>query len=208
MVCLSITVNNSFTTNANDITTNANYGIVNIGTITFTGGTNTNIISGNDGRLEIEGIVTNDADVTQKEIEVTGSLTNDTNGIIKSTDITNCGNITNVGTITSINAIKNSNTGTITSNADNIKAGISNAGTYNITGGTVSYKITGTGGTININESEVTISTSVSGNRVNLATTMKMKEDSYLADSTLVIQNGAILITQNNQTSDISGMNV
>ena len=77
----------------------ASNGIVNVGTVTFTGGTNTNEISGDNGRLEIIGEVENDANVSQKEVEVTGALTNNGNKTIKFTDITNSGVIENRGII-------------------------------------------------------------------------------------------------------------
>ena len=316
---------------ATDISTTGD-GIVNAGTVTFNAGKNTNIISGDTGRLEIAGTVENDANVTQKEVEViSGKLTNDANrtitvttvtnkadiandgeisattvtndtnariintgtitatdltnnatatitnngkitgtdntitnsgemtnngeisakeitnnanatitnnaektitattvtnsgtitssgtidvttftnsgtvenaGEVTVTDLTNSGTITNEGTIESTNAIANS--GTITSNADNMIAEIVNTGTYNVKGGTVSYQVTGENGKININDSEVTISTSIAGNNVNLGTTLKLKEESYLVNtSTLTINNGATLDLQNNKTSDV-----
>ena len=242
----SITVNADkkfIVESATDVTTSGD-GIVNAGTVTFNAGKNTNVISGDNGRLEIEGTVENDANVTQKEVEViSGKLTNDAdrtinattvtnkseiansgeisattltndtdatitnnaNATISATDITNVGTITNEGTIESENAIANS--GTITSNADNMKAEIANNGTYNVKGGTISYKVIGDSankGTININDSEVTISTSVSNNNVNLSTTLKLEEESYLEDSSsLTIGTGATLDLQNDKTADV-----
>ena len=119
------------------------------------------------------------------------------------TDITNesGATITNTGTIESDNAI--SNAGSISSNADNMKAEINNSGEYNITGGSVSYKVTGNNGTVNIRNDEVTVKTTVEGNNVNLATTLKLEEENYLDGSTLTIENGATLDLQNDKVGTV-----
>ena len=158
--------------------------------------TSTTVI--NSGTIENEGTITT-KDLTNKEnaiIENEGTLTvNETltnsgtinnESEITATNIANVGTITNEGTITSENAIANS--GAITSNANNIKAGMNNTGEYNITGGTVGYEITGNSGIINIKDDEVIISTSVSNNNVNLTgTTLKLTDESYLADTTTLV---------------------
>ncbi|MBR3627306.1 MAG: hypothetical protein IKN42_00500, partial [Elusimicrobia bacterium] len=264
-------------TNASAI--NTINGIINAGTVTFTGGRNSDVITGDNGRLEIAGTVQNDSKVTQKEVEVTGNLINNAgktisattvtnkseaeianSGIINATTltnetgatignageikaatltnntgatitntgtitgtnntITNSGNVTNSGTInattlTNSGTISNSgiidsentitNSGTITSDARRVRTEVNNSGTYNITGGEVIYKITGTNGTININTNEVIISTSISNNNINLSKKLTLEDENYLENSTLTIQNGAILITDNGTTADVKG---
>ncbi|MGC8000352.1 hypothetical protein, partial [Salmonella enterica] len=84
-------------------------------------------ISGDNGRLEIAGVVENDANVTQKEVEVTGNLTN------------------NEGKTITADSVKN--TGTLTSKADDIVTATinNNGGTFNVNGGTISgYDVVGT----------------------------------------------------------------
>ena len=173
----------------------------------------------NNGRLEIAGTVTNSADVTQKEVDVTGTLTN--NETITSTTVVNSGTITNSGTVTATNITNNENAtitnkgtieseeaivnaGTITSNAEKIVTGEikNNGGTYIVTGGTVSYKITGENGKIDVKNDEVTIANDIENNTINLEKTLIVKEESYLKDSStlsiggtdsvLDIENGTI----------------
>ncbi|MBR3628769.1 MAG: autotransporter domain-containing protein, partial [Elusimicrobia bacterium] len=70
---IEVTEGSEFTTSANDITTTD--GIGNDGTLTFTGGTNTNEIimsEGAEGKVIVEDDLTNQANITQKEIEITG----------------------------------------------------------------------------------------------------------------------------------------
>ena len=67
---MTVTDGSGFKTSADDITTTD--GIENDGTLTFTGGTNTNEITGDEGKLIVEGDLTNQANITQKEIEITG----------------------------------------------------------------------------------------------------------------------------------------
>ena len=122
------------TSSASAITTTD--GITNSGTLKLFDGTNANVITGDTGKLEIAGNVTNSANVTQEEISVTGKLIN--NETITATTITNSGEIT--------------------SKAEKVLAEVSNSGIYNITGGTVTYNVTGDmTGNINIQEEEVTI---------------------------------------------------
>ena len=92
-----------FTANASDITTVK--GIVNVGTMTFTGGRNENEISGDNGRLEITGDVENEAGVTQKEVEIRGTLTNKEGKTITATVVTNKANaeIANRGAVNATN---------------------------------------------------------------------------------------------------------
>ncbi|MBR3654680.1 MAG: autotransporter domain-containing protein [Elusimicrobia bacterium] len=166
--------------------------IYNAGELTFGSGTTT-----------LEGGIDGEGNTT---VEEEATLENKEGSKINQTLITNKGIIENEGTIESVNAIENS--GLITSNADNIIAEMNNSGIYNVTGGTISYKVTGTNGIINVRDDEVTVSTTVTGNNVNLGTTLKLEKDTYLDGSTLTIEDGAILITQNEETTDMSGMGV
>ena len=187
--------------NASDINA-PSFGIVNAGTVTFTGGTNNNEISGSNGRLEITGEVTNDANITQKEVVIntTGDLTNNEGKIITARELTN--------------------SGILTSNADDIVISgtdkkITNSGTYNITGGTISgYNVTGTSidsSKVNI-LGDVTIASgkTITNNTVTLGNgtdeaTLKLGKDDNLTGSTLIITNGTILITDNGTAGDIAG---
>ena len=89
------------TSSANAIS--AANGIINKGTMTFTGGKNTNAIDSEFdgyGRIEIVGDVENAAEIYQKDIVVTsGKLTNDAEAEIIAVDITNNTKIENKGTI-------------------------------------------------------------------------------------------------------------
>ncbi|MBQ4178178.1 MAG: autotransporter-associated beta strand repeat-containing protein, partial [Elusimicrobia bacterium] len=70
---MTVTDGSGFKTSADDITTTD--GIENDGTLTFTGGTNNNEITMSDGaeaKLVVEDNLTNQANITQKEIEITG----------------------------------------------------------------------------------------------------------------------------------------
>ena len=70
---IAVTEGNGFKTRADDITTTE--GIENDGTLTFIGGTNNNEITmsdGAEGKLVVEDNLTNQANITQKEIEITG----------------------------------------------------------------------------------------------------------------------------------------
>ncbi|MBR3627723.1 MAG: hypothetical protein IKN42_02615, partial [Elusimicrobia bacterium] len=70
--------------------------------------------------------------------------------------------------------------------------------------GTVSYKVSGTNGIMNINTGEVTISTTVSGNNVKITQTLKLKKEKYLdSTSTLEIGEGATLDFQNGETGTV-----
>ncbi|MBR3628330.1 MAG: hypothetical protein IKN42_05755, partial [Elusimicrobia bacterium] len=151
--------------------------------------------------------ITNEAGKTITATTITNEGTVENAGAVTVTNLSNSGTITNEGTITSENAIANS--GTMTSNAEKIvitgtSKEITNTGTYNVTGGTISYKVSGANGTVNVRDSEVTLDNSIEGNTITLGTTLKVKDDSYLDSSaTLVIENGALLITDNGAASEI-----
>ena len=101
---IEITENNSFTTDADYITT-AN-GILNDGNLTFTGGTNTSTITATTGKGElfVTGNVTNTASITQSTISITGSLESNVNDIKATEQILNDGALifTGIGTNTNI----------------------------------------------------------------------------------------------------------
>ncbi|MBR3628725.1 MAG: hypothetical protein IKN42_07805, partial [Elusimicrobia bacterium] len=190
----------TITGTANTITNKTGAEITNSGTISATTLSN-----------EINATITNEAEKTITATTITNAGTVENAGAVTVTDLTNSGIITNEGTITSTNAITNS--GTMTSNADKIvitgtSKEIANTGTYNVTGGTISYKVSGTNtnkGTINIRQNEVTVSSSITNSNINLGTTLKVKDDALLEEtSTLTIENGALLITDNGVASDIA----
>lgn len=121
---VSINSGAALNTNASNLTV-ASKNVANNGTLNFTGGTNVNNITGT-GSTTIANEVENSANITQS------TLIN--NGIL-----------TNTGIITA--AITNS--GTMTSSADNIVGTVDNAGTYNVQGGTIANAISGEG-TLNL----------------------------------------------------------
>ncbi|MBR3627403.1 MAG: hypothetical protein IKN42_00995, partial [Elusimicrobia bacterium] len=232
----SITVNSgkSFEADVNDITTTDKIG--NEGTLTFNGtGTNANVISG-AGNLTIDGTVTNTSGkaISQSSITVNNgkSFEADVNDITTTDKIGNEGTLTFNGTGTNANVI--SGTGetvidgivtneanieqskvtinankSLETNADNMKAEVANKGEYNVTGGTISYKVTGDNGIMNINTGEVTISTSVSGNNVSITKTLKLEKEEYLdSTSTLEIGSGATLDIKNGETGTVSSVKI
>ncbi|MBR3654681.1 MAG: hypothetical protein IKN62_04515, partial [Elusimicrobia bacterium] len=181
---VTIAENAVLTSSASLITTTD--GIVNSGTLKLFDGTNSNEITGDTGKLEIAGNVINSADVTQKEVNVTGKLTN--NETITATTFTNSGEIT--------------------SKAEGILAEVSNSGIYNITGGSVTYNVTGNNtGNVNIREEEVTIKEGsyIEKNNINLGSILILEdEENNIKDSTLTIENGATLNSINNSTGAIT----
>lgn len=154
------------------------------------------------------------------------TLNNYEGGVIESTSIVNRGIINTTGTITA-SEIKNmsgasitnfdngtitadggiTNEGTLTSNADGIIATVFNTGTYNVTGGTVSYDVTGaTGGTVNIETDAVTVAadTYISQNEIYVSTGLKLLDETALKTSTLIIKDGAVISTQNDKIGTLN----
>ncbi len=96
--------------------------------------------------------------------------------------------------------------GTFTANANSIITDFTNDGTVNLTGGTIANNITGISeGIINVENDKLTINedVSISNNNINLATELKLLNEESLNTSTLTINNGAILNTQNDKTGTI-----
>lgn len=122
---LTNNTNATFNTNADLIA--ATNGISNAGNLNITGGTNTNVITGDAGTTNFSNTVTNNATITQGTVTNSGTLTN--NAVI-------------TAAVT--------NTGTLTSNGENIVGAIANTGTYVISGGNNANAIIGEGGKLSI----------------------------------------------------------
>ena len=161
---------------------------------------------------------------------VGATVYNDQNAVIESTKIINSGVFETTGTITANEIINESsatitnfdggtikgendgiaqitNKGTLTSNADGIIATVFNTGTYNVTGGTVSYNVTGaTGGTVNIENDDVTVAadTYISQNEIYVSTGLKLLDETALKTSTLIIKDGAVISTQNDKIGTLN----
>ena len=105
----------NFTANASDLTIAK--GITNTGTLTFTGGTNNNAITGEKGTLNITGTVINTAEIAQNgltiaaadEDSLAGSLTTSADSLSIASGITNAGTLTFTGG-DNANAITNNGT--------------------------------------------------------------------------------------------------
>ena len=94
---VTVTSGNSFTAYASDITTTG-AGIVNEGALTYTGGINNNVISG-DGDLTIIGAVENNNAIDQDNITITedGSLKTNADSLVSDNPITNNGGLEFIG---------------------------------------------------------------------------------------------------------------
>ena len=144
---------NGFVNNTSAITQTA---LTNAGTLTNTGvitsaitnsGTLTSSADNIKGTLDNSGIYNVQGGAITNAItgtgttNLTGAVTSSAN--IAQTTLTNDGTLTNTGVITA--AVTNS--GTLTSAADNIIGAVDNSGTYNIQGGKIANAITGAGTT-------------------------------------------------------------
>ena len=212
---LIVTETGSFSANVNDLSI-TNSQIQNAGDLIFVGTTdmtNDYVIDGMSGEtgttygnLTVKGNLENNAAITQNNVTVENGLFTNNKTITANNLFTNEGETINLSTITAQNVV---NSGILTSNASDIVAdSVFNEGEYNITGGTVSYKIKGgiTNGTVNIKYGEVTLSADsyISQNNINLAATLNLGEDTSLRTSTLNIEDGAELNTINDKTRDIA----
>ena len=134
----------SLTTNADNLVL-ADNSITNNGLLTFTGGTNSNVVSGS-GSVNISGEVGNKKNIEQNvSVADNGALTN-------SADIS--GTVTNAGTLDNTNGTISgdvTNSGTLTSAAEKLQGAIANnaGGALNLSG-TLDKTISGAG-TTNIN---------------------------------------------------------
>ncbi|MDR1695407.1 MAG: hypothetical protein LBR69_02065 [Endomicrobium sp.] len=164
---VTVTASGSLTASAGDIT--ASSGIRNDGAVTFTGGTNNNTVTGNNGNLYIAGEVTNNAVINQAVfINGYGSLRSDaadlrsnvrndsrlalTGGAV-SAEVSGRGTLNVTGAVSNSGYAISQNTlnitGSLTSDADSLSASsFTNRGTLTFTGGTNSNIITGDGGTV------------------------------------------------------------
>ena len=178
----------NLTSNANNITTIN--GIVSDGTLTYTGGTNKNIISGN-GQLIIDGEVVNaeGTSITQSSITVSsGSFTTSatditTNGILNSALLTLTG-----GTLTETNVITGTGTLTVTDNLTNLAAI--------------------TQSTININNGmfeNVTGSSITATNGINISSAAGLSAYATDIATTTINSNGALIFRGGDNYSTISG---
>ena len=128
-----ITNEGTMTTDADKVT--ADNGIDNAGTLNLTGGTNTNVITGDNGTTNVTaGDVTNNGSITQKSVTVAenASLTSSTDKLTATDGVTNDGNLNLTGS-----EIKDKITGNGTTNInDNMKNNTSiEQGTVNIADG-------------------------------------------------------------------------
>ena len=194
--------------------------IQNSGTIYFTGGSNSNTITG-EGTLSFANGMTNSADVSQGTVVVGSTFTN-TGSLKVTSTLNNTGTIANNGTLSlagdniansgTINGsgttgisgkvqntgtisqnVEISETGELTSKADNIKNNILNNGTYNVTGGTIKNAITGSGDLILA--SNTTIASAISGNNINLNNgILSFDKGADIAGASLIANGGSITL--------------
>ncbi|MBQ3834663.1 MAG: hypothetical protein II816_04035, partial [Elusimicrobia bacterium] len=233
----------SLQTSANDITgfDGSNATIQNAGVLEFEGyeATNKSRIQGitdnettSYGELRVYHSLKNEASIIQQyitlwdgEFTTTEDITALSQLVILSTEFDNSGTGTSNAAKINAASIINYSEGLLKSNADNVvltnNGTLQNIGTYDVLGGTISYAITGVTdyetlkGTVNINTSEVTISSAISGNIVNIGTStalndvqVKLKKEDLLTGADLVIKNGAIINTQNTSTGTISAQSI
>ena len=184
------------TANSNTITGNGtlnaqgnwtNDGNVSQGTVNVASGSTIT----NNGTLE----VTNTLNNTDSTIANAGELNlagqnMQNNGTINGSGTTNIsGSVQNNGTIEQDVEITKS--GELTSSADNIKNNILNNGVYNITGGTITNAITGSGD-LNLS-SNMTLASSITGNNINLNNgILSFAQSADISSATLTANGGSI----------------
>ena len=184
------------TANSNTITGNGtlnaqgswtNDGNVSQGTVNVASGSTIT----NNGTLE----VTNTLNNTDSTIANAGELNlagqnMQNNGTINGSGTTNIsGNLQNNGTIEQDVEITQS--GELTSSADNIKNNILNNGVYNITGGTIANAITGSGD-LNLS-SNMTLAGTITGNNINLNNgILSFAQSADISSATLSANGGSI----------------
>lgn len=184
------------TANSNTITGNGtlnaqgnwtNDGNVSQGTVNVASGSTFT----NSGTLE----VTNTLNNTDSTIANSGELNlagqnMQNNGTINGSGTTNIsGSVQNNGTIEQDVEITQS--GELTSSADNIKNNILNNGVYNITGGTIANAITGSGD-LNLS-SNMALASSITGNNINLNNgILSFAQSADISGATLSANGGSI----------------
>ena len=204
------------TTDASNVT--STNGIINDSLLTFTGGTNANVVSG-DGSTIIAGDVTNNAQIAQAVDIQSGKLTSsadnlggaitnaaqlELNGGTLAQNVTGAGTTIIAGDVTSNSAISNAitiNTGNaLTIGADNIQGTVANSGVLNIGDGALAQNVIGTG-TANITGSVV--NTASIGQDVTIANSGNLT--SNLANITGTVTNEGTFNLGDNLTKDIAG---
>lgn len=204
------------TTDASNVTS-AN-GIINNSLLTFTGGTNANVVSGS-GSTIIAGEVTNNAQIAQAVDIQSGKLTSsannlggaisnaaklELNGGTLTQNITGAGTTTIAGNVISNSAIANAITinaeKSLSINANNIQGSVANSGTLNIGDGTLAQNVTGEG-VANINGSVV--NTASIGQNVTIASSGNLT--SNLANITGTVTNNGTFNLGDNLSKNISG---
>ncbi|MBR3632897.1 MAG: hypothetical protein IKN49_07590 [Elusimicrobiaceae bacterium] len=133
------------TTNADDFkATDTTDGIVNAGTINYTGGTNTSKVTG-DGRVDMTGYVTNAAGAIIEQGTVTNSGVFTNEGAVIADNFKNTNEIAGAGTITTSGTGISSNSGTIAQKT------LINNGTFDNTGHITLTNVLTNNGTFNTN---------------------------------------------------------
>ena len=155
------------------------------------------------------GVATNNGNLIFKSATATTPMSN-INEISGTGKLTIDGKVTNTEniSISQNNGIEIAEGGEFTAFADDIKAAVTNNGTYDITGGTISYRITGgaTKGFVDINTAEVKISSAISNSQIRLSTNVVVDKEEFLGDSTsdLTISNDVKIDMVNNSTGTVT----
>ncbi|MBP3687809.1 MAG: autotransporter domain-containing protein [Alphaproteobacteria bacterium] len=218
-------------TSAENIIT-ADNTIQNAGTVTLTGGTNANYITGT-GSVAITGNVTNNAEVTQKAVNIaqtgalttsadslhlTDSLANDgaltltsgtnANTISGTGSTTIAGNITNNAEVTQ-KAVNIAQIGALTTSADTLHLtdSLTNDGTLTLTSGTNTNTITGLGKIAILDNFDLGTGT-ISGNTVEVESgTLKMSQNNNFDNTATLKINQGVTFDLNDHTATLKEAN-
>ena len=223
----TITVTSGKLTTAADALTTAN-GIVNNDSISFTGGDNNNIITGN-GTTFIDGTVQNLADVYTEvqvntgahygvgmndihaDVENRGTVdliesNIDANVTIGGTGTTNIlGDTTNNGSIEQ-SALNIAAGGTLHSNSDYVEAAITNDGTYEITAGTGNTNVISGNGNLEINSgTTIANNAAISQGNITITNGTLSSNADLLASTNGITNNSGLELTGGTNNNVISG---
>ena len=223
----TITVSSGKLTTAADALTTAN-GIVNDSEISFTGGDNNNIITGN-GTTFIDGTVQNLADVYTEvqvntgahygvgmvdihaDVENRGTIDLvesdiDANVTIGGTGTTNIlGDTTNNGSIEQ-SALNIAAGGTLHSNSDYVEAAITNDGTYEITAGTGNTNVISGNGNLEINSgTTIANNAAISQGNITITNGTLSSNADLLASTNGITNNSGLELTGGTNNNVISG---